>query len=874
MTIGDRGGVSSHRPPQPVDPMDRSRFPVDPWRLVETAYDAGDLGVTETLFAVSNGYLGLRGNVEEGRDTHTHGTFVNGFHETWPIRHAEEAYGLARVGQTIVNVPDPKTIKLYVDDEPLLLTTADLEHYERSVDFRDGLLRREVIWRTSSGKRVRISSTRMASVVERHLAVMTFEVELLDGDAALVISSQVLNRQDGSDEYHVRSAAMGEGNDPRKAEAFSHRVLDPVLHEVRDDRLLLGYRCHNSGMTIATMAEHALETDNEFSERQLVEDDLARQVYRVQARRGQPVRLDKFVAVHTSRGVPPRELADRCGRTLERAVSLGVAGLHEEHAETWARFWAESDVQIEGSSEKEGSEEQDLGHLQQAVRWNLFQLGQASLRAGSHGIPAKGLTGSGYGGHYFWDTECYVVPFLVYTHPQAARNALRFRHGMLADARRRAAEMAQFGALFPWRTINGEEASAYFAAGTAQYHINSDIAYALMKYVRATGDTQFLHSQGVDILVETARLWADLGFWQRNGDKTFHIHGVTGPDEYTTVVNDNLFTNVMARLNLRAAIEAVEVLRDEAPDQFARAAARLKLEDEELEAWRRAADGMFIPYSEELGVHPQDNHFLEREIWDLDATPADRRPLLLHYHPLVIYRFQVLKQADVVLALYLAGDQFSAQEKRADFEYYDPITTGDSTLSAVMQSIVAAEVGYRELALRYFYDALFVDLDDRHGNATEGVHVASTGGVWSALVGGFGGLRDHDGVLTLDPRLPDPWTSLSWRMRWLGSRLHVRLERDAVSLTVEVGDPVTLQVRGEPVTVDSDGVRVPLDGQGPELSGEPSPPAQETAPTERDPGDPEAVSPGAGVVPHSWQEELDDPTGPIPVRAPVYDDRL
>ncbi len=856
-----------HRPPEPVDPMDRTRCPVDPWRLVESTYDDSDLGVSETLFAVSNGYLGLRGNVEEGRDTHTHGTFVNGFHETWPIQHAEEAYGLARVGQTIVNVPDPKTIKLYVDDEPLLLATADLETYERVLDLRAGLLRREVVWRTSSGKRVRISSTRMTSVEERHLAVMTFEVEMLDGDASLVISSQLLNRQDGSDEYHVRSAAMGEGFDPRRAESFAERVLDPRLHEERDGRLLLGYRTHNSRMTIATMVEHQLETEDPVRADAVVEEDLAKHVYRIEASRGTVVRLNKLVAVHTSRGVPARELADRCGRTLDRASERGVAALQEEHARTWERFWAESDVEVDG-----------LPDVQQAVRWNLFQLGQASMRAGGHGIAAKGLTASGYGGHYFWDTECYVLPFLTYTHPQAARNALRFRHGMLDDARRRAAEMAQYGALFPWRTINGHEASAYFAAGTAQYHINADIAYALMKYARATGDRQFLVSQGVDLLVETARLWADLGFWQVNGDKSFHLHAVTGPDEYNTVVNDNFFTNAMARHNLCAAVEVVRDLERNDPDELRRASARLGLQEVEVVEWARVAEQMHIPFDEDFGIHPQDSQFLDREVWDLEGTPADHAPLLLHYHPLVIYRFQVLKQADVVLALYLLGDRFSQEEKRADFDYYDPITTGDSSLSAVVQSIIAAEVGYHELALRYFYDALFVDLADRHRNAADGVHVASTGGVWSTLVGGFGGMRDHRGRLTFDPRLPQEWTGLTFRMRWHGSRLRVRLTQDALTLSVEVGDPVEVEVRGETVRVGTAPVEVPVDGQGPRIEGGPAPHQGGESPSRRAPEPDTGQEPGPttdqglehspGVVPHSWSHELDDPTGPIPVRRP------
>ncbi|NLG23504.1 MAG: glycoside hydrolase family 65 protein [Actinomycetales bacterium] len=792
----------------PVDPLDRTRFPAEPWRLVETDYRGDDLGVTETIFAVGNGYLGLRGNVEEGRDTHTHGTFVNGFHETWRIKHAEDAFGLARVGQTIVNVPDPKVIKLYVEDEPLLLADADLEDYERSLDFRDGMLRRSLVWRTSSGKRVRVTTTRMVSFPERHLALMTMDLEMLDGDAPIVISSQLLNRQDGFDEYHVRAAAMGEGLDPRKAEGFDRRVLDPQSHWAKGRRALLGYVCHESRMTLAVATEHVLETENPYTEESACENDSAKHVFRIEAKAGHPIHLEKWVTYHTSRGVPVRELSDRCLRTLDRVRQDGLEQLHAEQRAWLDDFWSRADVTTPGQPA-----------VQQAIRWNLFQLAQASARADTTGVPAKGVTGSGYGGHYFWDTEVYVMPFLTYTAPQAARNALRFRHNMLAAARARASDMSQNGALFPWRTINGEEASAYFAAGTAQYHINADVAHALMQYVNATGDRTFLLREGLDILVETARMWADLGFWSINGDRHFHIHGVTGPDEYTTVVNDNLFTNVMARENLANAAAAVTELRASDPGDYARVVARLGLRDEEVEEWQQAAAAMFIPFDEELRVHPQDLHFLEREVWDLPQTPADKRPLLLHFHPLVIYRFQVLKQADVVLAMYLAGHSFTLDEKRANFEYYDPITTGDSTLSAVVQSIVAAEVGYHDMALRYFYDGLFVDLDDRHGNTSDGVHVASTGGVWAGLVAGFGGMRDHDGLLTFDPRLPSSWPELGFRLGWNGRRLQVVVRADELRLQVLEGDPVEVQVRGTAVSVGAAEVAVPLDGMGPRIDG-------------------------------------------------------
>lgn len=802
-------GAGPDSPPPVHDHLDRARFPVDEWKLSERIYSSSDLGVTETMFAVGNGYLGLRGNVEEGRDAHAHGTFINGFHETWAIRHAEEAFGFARVGQTIVNAPDTKTIKLYVDDEPLLLAVADLEAYDRSLDFATGILTREIIWRTPANKRLKITSSRMVSFAHRHLAVMTIEITMLDWEAPVVISSQILNRQDGRDEYHVKDAAMGEGFDPRKAEAFEARVLQPQSHWAGEDRMILGYRTTNSQMTLAVGVDHSIETENVYDERSSVEEDLGKTVFRVQAKPGVPIRITKIAAYHTSRGVPARELVDRCRRTLDRVKEQGLARQYLDQREWLDAYWLRSDVEVPGQPE-----------LQQAIRWNLFQLAQASARAEQSGVPAKGVTGSGYGGHYFWDTEIYVVPFLTYTSPWMARSAMRFRYNLLEAARRRAEDLTSRGALFPWRTINGHEASAYYAAGTAQYHIDADIAYALCKYVAASGDDEFMWHEGVDILVQTARMWADLGFWREDGDGMFHIHGVTGPDEYTTVVNDNLFTNVMARFNLQAAARVVRTMATDQPEAYARLVDRLDLHLEEVEEWAQAAEMMTIPYDETTGVHPQDSHFLEREVWDLANTPADRRPLLLYYHPLVIYRFQVVKQADVVLALFLQGDHFTLEEKKTDFDYYDPITTGDSTLSGVVQSIIAAEVGYHRLALKYFVSALFVDLADLHHNASDGVHVASTGGVWTSLVFGFGGMRDYNGDVTFDPRLPDGWDKLIFRFNVRGNRARAEVSHESICFALEDGKPFDVAVRGKTVHISTTERRVRLDGMGPRINAE------------------------------------------------------
>jgi len=784
----------------------RFRYPVDPWRLVETELDHDDLGHTESLFAVGNGYLGLRANPSEGREAHSHGTYVNGFHETWPIQHPEAAVAFAKTGQTIVNVPDAKLMKLYVDDEPLLLREADLDHYERVLDLRTGVSHRELVWTTPAGKRLRVRSERMVSLEHRHLAVLCFEIEMLSGSAPVVISSQLLNRQDGEDEYHVTDAALGEGVDPRQRRQFQERVLTPQLqtHDGEDGAgglVTLGYRCARSGMTLACAYQHELEAGCEMEALTTVGEDLAKTVFTMDVAEGESVRLTKYVSYHTSRGIPAPELADRCHRTIARARRTGVAELLVQQAAWLDDFWRRTDVEVDGDEA-----------AQQAIRWNLFHIAQATARTHEHGVPAKGVTAGGYDGHYFWDSEVYVLPCLAYTSPDAARKLLRFRWKMLDAAKARAKELSQLGALYPWRTINGEEASAYYAAGTAQYHINAAVAYAVERYLFATADTDFLAHEGAEILVETARLWADLGFWEHDGTARFRIHGVTGPDEYTTVVNDNLYTNVMARFNMRYAAWTYEFLAEWDPAGHEALRRRTGVTEEEVREWHRAADAMYLPYDEALGIHPQDESFLDRERWDFAGTPQDKYPLLLHYHPLVIYRFQVLKQADVVLAMHLRGQHFSREQKRRNFEYYDPITTGDSSLSACVQSIVAAEVGHEDLAFEYFEQSLYLDLANTHGNTADGIHIANAGGVWAALVHGFAGMADTGEHLRFRPRLPERWTGMRFRLQRHGCSVHVSV--DAAGCTVEVEDGLAVPVLTADGVVDlvpGQPVRIPRD---------------------------------------------------------------
>jgi alpha,alpha-trehalose phosphorylase len=763
-------------------------YPIEEWKMVEKRFYPRFLPQAETIFSVGNGYLGMRGNFEEGRPVFQSGTFVNGFYESWPIVYGEEAYGFAKTGQTIVNVPDGKIMKLYVDDEPLFLPTADLLDFERTLDMKAGTLDRRVLWETAAGKRVLIESRRLVSFQHRHLAAISYRVTVLNARAPVIISSQLINMD-------IRQT---EEFDPRRARGFKERPLVPQGSYADDRRLVLSFMTRNSKMTLSCGAEHHIETQCPFSYQTECSDDIGKVVFSVDALPGEPVNITKYLAYHTSRSAPPRELADRTERTLDRALRQGLEELLKGQREYLDDFWRRSDVQVEGDP---ALMDRPKGEFQQAIRWNLFQILQAVGRAEGVGVPAKGLTGQAYEGHYFWDTEIYVLPFLIYTAPRIARNLLRFRHSMLDKARDRARELRQKGALFPWRTINGEEASAYYAAGTAQYHINADIMYALKMYVDATGDEEFLFDEGAEMLVETARMWYDLGFFSERKRGKFTIHAVTGPDEYTTVVDNNTYTNLMARLNLRYGAATVEALQDRQPESYRTLCHKTGLQESEAEQWKRAADNMHVPYDDEAGIHLQDSRFLEREVWDFENTPAEHYPLLLHYHPLTIYRRQVIKQADIVLAMFLLGDEFPQDAKRRNFDYYDPLTTGDSSLSACIQGIVAAEIGYMDKAMEYGRYALLMDLADVGHNVSDGCHIASMGGTWMVLVHGFAGMRDYDGHLTFRPRLPKELKALRFPLRIKGRTLDVAIDRESATYTLRAGPELVIGHGDQEVTL-------------------------------------------------------------------------
>jgi alpha,alpha-trehalose phosphorylase len=739
------------------------------------------------MLALSNGYLGMRGCPEEGGPNAENSTLINGFYETRPITYAEDAYGFAKTGQTIVSVTDSKIIKLFVDDEPFWLPDANLLSYDRRLNLKSGTLDRQILWETPSGKQVLITSRRLISFVHRHVAAISYNVTLLNAGACLVISSEM-----AANEF----SASTDANDPRQTRAFAGRVLHPLARYAKDRRIVLCHATERSRLTLTCATDHFLETSCTYACKVTHNQDFGQVAFTIEAQPECPIHLTKYMLYHTSQTTSAEELCGRAEWTMDRVMHQGFQQLLTSQEQYMDDFWRRSDVWVKDV--REDRTKRTTVEIQQAIRFNLFHILQASARAEDTGVPAKGLTGRAYEGHYFWDTEIYLLPFLTYTSPRIAKNLLTFRYKMLPQARARARELGHRGAMFPWRTISGEEASAYYAAGTAQYHINADIVYALRKYVQATGDELFLRDCGAEMLVETARLWLDLGFYSHSKGGKFCINSVTGPDEYNTVVNNNAYTNLMARENLRYAAQAVEALQTNDPDAYNSLAHKTALDPSEVKAWIHAAESMYVPYDEKLKIVPQDDSFLDREPWDFQNTPREHYPLLLFYHPLNIYRKQVIKQADVILAMFLLGDEFSPDAKKRNFEFYDPLTTGDSSLSSCVEAIIAAQIGDTEKAIRYGMAALLMDLADVGGNVKDGCHIASMGGAWMMLAYGLGGMRDDSGILAFWPRrAPEDNAILRFPVTHRGQTLEVEIGLETVEYALRDGERLTIRHQTE-----------------------------------------------------------------------------
>ncbi len=745
-------------------------FDVAPWHLCWNGTDTDGMAAIESIFALSNGHIGLRANIEEGEPVFNPGTYLNGFYEQRELPYAEGGYGYPEDGQTIVNVTNGKIIRLHVEDEPMDLRSGHTDEHQLTLNFRSGTVERLTEWTSPTGRKVRVRTVRLVSFTERAVAAIRYEVEPLDDEMELVVQSDLLANED----------VPAPGNDPRLAAALD-RPLVGDFADAKGHRAVLGHHTKVSGLRMAAGMSHEIIGSSSVG-CEILGDDLARLTATAKVQVGQKFTVVKYLSYGWSNQRSSSALRAQVDAALATALDNGWDELLTRQRRYLDDFWRTADVTIDGDPE-----------LQQAVRFALFHVLQAGARGETRAIPGKGLTGPGYDGHSFWDTEMYVLPVLTYTVPAAAADALRWRHSTLGKAKFRAAELGQVGAMFPWRSINGDECSGYWPAGTAAVHVNADIAFAVSQYIAATGDDQFEIDHGLELLVETARIWKSLGHHELGGD--FRIDGVTGPDEYSAVANNNIYTNLMAQQNLRDAADACE--------RHPRLARHHGVDVEEMAYWRDCAAHMLIPYDDALGVHQQSESFTRQASWDFENTPPDKYPLMLYFPYQDLYRKQVVKQADLVMAMWLRGDAFTPEQKLRNFDYYEPLTVRDSSLSACAQSIMAAEVGHLDLAYDYFAEAALTDLHDLHHNASSGLHIAALAGTWLCCAAGFGGMRDHHGSITFAPRLPSRLDRLVFRMSLPNCRIEVQVTSNNATYRLVDGDPIGVRHYGEAFTVRS-----------------------------------------------------------------------
>ncbi|MGY1607530.1 glycoside hydrolase family 65 protein [Geodermatophilus sp. SYSU D00700] len=762
-----------------------------PWTVREPRVDPGTLDVAESVFSLCNGFLGVRGTLDEVEPFGMRGTYLSGVYETHPLSYPEGGYGHPEEGQAMLTVADGTPLRLLVDGVPLDVREVPPQVHERTLDLRAGTLDRRVHWTSPSGPTVEVSSRRLVSLAERSVLAVRYEVRVLDGSAHVVVRSELA--------AGVVTPAGVDNDDPRVAEALDE-AFEPRAQIGSETGGALVERTRRSGITVAAAVGHEVDGGRVGTH---VDEQHVVTTVAADLSPGERLTVVKVVGYGWSRDAGSDSVLGQASAAVSSALDLGWDGLVAAQRAVLDELWATADVEVDGDAE-----------LQQALRYAVFQLFCSAACISGAPVGAKGLTGVGYSGHTFWDVEGFVLPALSLLRPDAAARLLRWRADTIGPARDRARTLGLAGACFAWRTISGPETSAYWPASTAAMHVNADISRAFWLHQNVTG--RDLDSVGgLPVLVETARAWASVG--QQDADGAWHLFGMTGPDEYTGVVDDNVFTNLMARRNLRWAADACERLPERA--------AELGVDHAETAAWRAAADAVHVPWDERLGVHPSNEDFTTYREWPFEDE-RDRYPVQEHHHYADFYRRQVLKQADLVQALWWCRDEFTDEEVARDLEYYEARTVRDSSLSAAVQAVVCAQAQHPDLALRYLREAALVDLRNLTGGTADGLHMASVAGTWLALVAGLGGMREDHEDLELAPLLPSALSRTAYRLTWRDRLLRVETTREGTTVTLERGEqPVTVVVDGARHRVaPGEPVRVPLRAPTPLLD-EPRQPA-------------------------------------------------
>lgn len=755
------------------------------YEIKNFSLDKDELLLNETLFHNANGYIGVRSVFEEGYPEEypsIRGQYINGFYDIFKMVQPEALYGLIEEKQTMLNVVDTQSIKLLIGEEKFSMFEGEVLNSRRWVDWEKGITGREVRWRSPLGKEIHIFIRRMTSFYQLSLFTIDYQVTPLNFSGDILIIS----------EHNGNVVNHGDPNDPRTSHG-ELKYLTPISCEVQENASFITSHTSKSNLKVCTGVTNILSQPDQRNF--IMEDNDAICQIKTTAEQGQSIRLIKYTVFCDV--IHGKDCRKDTAFELKKAISSPIEKLYDAQEEYMRNYWDNCNVEIDS----------DDSTLNTAVHYNLFQLIQSVGKDKYSNVSPKGLSGEGYEGHYFWDTEVYIQPFFTITNPYISKRLIEYRYEILDEAKEHARILGhKKGALYPWRTIMGKECSGYFPTGSAQYHINGDIAHSIIFYYLATKDLFFIEDKGAEIIFETARLWLDVGNYYKG---RFHINNITGPDEYTTMVNDNYYTNVLAQNHLNWAVKFYNILKSSS--DFQKLIEKIELTEEEVQAFKEAADAMTLLYDENLKINLQDDSFLQKGRWDMADIPKENFPLLLHYHPLHLNRYQVCKQPDALMAHFMLEDAQSYETMLNSYHYYEKITTHDSSLSTCIFCIMAAKFRMGDKALAYFGNSAHLDLLNLHKNTKDGIHVANMGGTYMAIVYGFGGFRLKEEGIFFAPILPKTWRSYNFEICYEDTRILVCITEKECIFEIEQGQPKRISVYGKPYYLE-DVLKIPMMG--------------------------------------------------------------
>lgn len=748
-------------------------FDIHPWEIKTTTLDLTNKRLQESITSIGNGYMGMRGNFEEGFSGDTHiGTYLAGVWYPDKTRVGWWKIGYPEYFGKVINVPNFIPIAIYVNGHKVDAATDRISDFEISLDMEEGTLRRSYVWE-SGNLRIRFSFKRFVSIVQKELAVVNVQAEMLSGTAEIrfvpFIDGNVFNEESNYEEKFWEECE-------REAAEKSYLTTQSIANP-------FGIEQFTVTAMMQTINDSAQQ--KEYSEEYLlVEENI---VYHLNEE--ETANVTKLISVITSRDVETDKHVSKAAEILDSSIAKGLEQLENEHKEAWKERWSKADVRIEGDDES-----------QQGVRFNIFQLFSTYYGEDSRlNIGPKGFTGEKYGGATYWDTEAFILPMYLSTADQeVTKQLLEYRYNQLPGAYHNAQQQGLKGALYPMVTFNGIESHNEWEITFEEVHRNSTIAYAIYNYTNYTGDESFLKQKGIDVLVGIARFWADRVHFSKRKQK-YMLHGVTGPNEYENNVNNNWYTNRMATWVLRYTLESLSIVEESKR-------AELNVSNKEKEQWQMIIDQMYYPYDEELGVFVQHDTFLDKDLQTVEVLSPEDRPINQNWSWDKILRSPFIKQADVLQGIYYLNNEFTIEEKERNFEFYEPMTVHESSLSAAIHAILAAELNKHEKAVELYARTARLDLDNYNNDTEDGLHITSMSGGWLAIVQGFAGMRTADGVLSFKPFCPDNWNEYGFSIKYRGRLLAIQITKKEVTVELLEGEPMEFELYNDKITLTNQAV--------------------------------------------------------------------